>query len=163
VWIRSSRIIGFCRYRWVEMQGRGGTGAGVVDHLGNRALAVYWGGKLVRYASSDHQSNFSSVLRGMSLQVDYNADHSPPMKRAWLVAPARKLTKTHCLVTESAPSNASGSGSLLGVPNVRRVSNIAGNGPPVSLALAIGVGLPIALWTYKVGMSAILCVREDDN
>jgi len=40
---------------------------GVVDRLGNRTMAVYWGGKLVRYASSDHQPNFSSILRGMSL------------------------------------------------------------------------------------------------
>ena len=35
-----------------------------------------------------------------------------------------------------------------------------GDGPPVSPALAIGAGLPIALLAYKVGTSAVLGVRR---
>ena len=81
------------------------------------------------------------------------------MKRVWSTAPVRKLTKIHNF---NARSTAIGSTLPLGASNVRRVSNLTGGGPPVSLVLAIGVGLPIVLWTYKVGLSAILGVREEN-
>ncbi|KAF9647300.1 hypothetical protein BDM02DRAFT_3170324, partial [Thelephora ganbajun] len=71
------------------------------------------------------------------------------MKRVWSATSTRKLTKTHRFVAQSTPPNTIGSTSVLGAANVRGVSNIAGDGPPVSLALAIAAGLPIALWTYK--------------
>ena len=77
------------------------------------------------------------------------------MKRAWSAAPGRELTKTRNFVAKSTPPNTIGSTPLLGAANVRWVSNTAGDGPPVTLALAIGAGLPIALWTYKVGSSEV--------
>lgn len=85
------------------------------------------------------------------------------MRRAWSAPPARKLTKTRHSVAHLTPPNAIVSTPLLGAANVRRVSNIAGDGPPVTLALAIGAGLPIALWTYKVGSSAVSDAQEDEN
>ena len=66
-----------------------------------------------------------------------------------------KLTKADRFVARSTPSNPVGSISVLGTPNVRWISGIAGNGPSVSLALTVAAGLPVALWTYKVGLSAV--------
>ena len=67
----------------------------------------------------------------------------------------RKPTRTVGPVVRPTPSNPIGSTSVLGVANLRRVSSAAGGGPSASLVLAVAAGLPIALWTYKVGFSAV--------
>ena len=80
------------------------------------------------------------------------------MHRAWSTAAIkrRNLTKIHPFVARSpTPPNAIGFKSALVVANARRVSSIAGNGPSASVVLTAIAGLPIALWTYKVGLSAV--------
>lgn len=83
------------------------------------------------------------------------------MKRVWSATPTRKLTKACSVVVQSTSLSAVRSLSPLGITNVRWVSNMAGDGPPVSLVLAIGAGMPIVLWTYKVGLSVVLGERVD--
>ena len=69
----------------------------------------------------------------------------------------RELTKAHRhpLVTRLASPNAIWLRSVLGATSVRRVSSATGSSPSVSLVLAVVAGLPIALWTYKVGLPAV--------